>query len=274
MDSAVCCIHVISLSEFPPPFQNSRNKNMKGTVSVQCYGGTLFIEQAETLSIFGVMPLCSVSEKERYSLQSRIRQESSVEVLCCWTRLRRAESSAHCCGFFSVTSDKDPPPLSGRAEPTAPELLHDGRMNRRAKTAPVQIGYHLRSGNVEILARRCDTAAGSTEASTTIASRLHLKLLVKISWRTDVMWRQRSKPQPEKPSLIWELERGGRTEILYLTPLMFQPVWKTAVINWLSRGIKPLYEAHFSMMRKIPWKEASTIQKEGIYIIVQTEKQR
>lgn len=49
----------------------------------------------------------SLSEKERHSLQCRITQKSSVEVLCCWTPLKGAESSTHCCGFFSVTSDKD-----------------------------------------------------------------------------------------------------------------------------------------------------------------------
>lgn len=69
--------------------------------------GYSFIEQPEILAIFGVMPLCLVFErKKRHSLQSRIRQKSSVEVLCCWTPLKGAESSAHCCGFFSVTSHK------------------------------------------------------------------------------------------------------------------------------------------------------------------------
>lgn len=37
-------------------------------------------------------------------------------------------------------------------------------------------------------------------------------------------------------------ERRGGTEILYLTPCMLQPVWKTALINWLHRGMKLLFE--------------------------------
>lgn len=87
-----------------------------GTVSSLCSRGTPFIEQREILAIFGVMPLCGVFEgKKRHSLWSRIRQKSSVEVLCCRTPLAGAESSAHCCGFFSVTSDKDLSSPAGRA---------------------------------------------------------------------------------------------------------------------------------------------------------------
>lgn len=69
----------------------------------------------------------SLWEKGRHSLQSRIRQKSSVEVLCCRTPLKGAESSAHCCGFFSVTSDKDFFFL-WEAGPAAPEPMQVGEM--------------------------------------------------------------------------------------------------------------------------------------------------
>lgn len=77
--------------------------------------------------------------KERHSLQSRIRQKSSVEVLCCQTPLEGAESSAHCLWFFfSVTSDKDLffvlPPRS-EAGPAAPEPP----WCRRVKTRRLQL---------------------------------------------------------------------------------------------------------------------------------------
>lgn len=38
-------------------------------------------------------------------------------------------------------------------------------------------------------------------------------------------------------------ERRGGTEIPYLTPRMLQPVWKTALINWLHCGMNLLFEA-------------------------------
>lgn len=42
----------------------------------------------------------------------------------------------------------------------------------------------------------------------------------------------------------WVLsEHKGGTEILYLTPHMLQPIWKTVPINWLHCGMKPLFEA-------------------------------
>lgn len=73
----------------------------------------------------------SLWEKERHSLQSRIRQKSSVEVLCCWTPLKGAESSTHCCGFFSVTSDKDFFFfLLWEARPAAPEPMQASEMRR------------------------------------------------------------------------------------------------------------------------------------------------
>lgn len=38
-------------------------------------------------------------------------------------------------------------------------------------------------------------------------------------------------------------EHRGGTEILYLTPHMLQPVWKTVLINWLHCGMNLLFEA-------------------------------
>lgn len=90
----------------------------------------------------------SLWEKGRHSLQSRIRQKSSVEVLCCRTPLKGAESSAHCCGFFSVTSDKDFFFL-WEAGPAAPEPMQVGEMRclqlqgKKTKQNKKQPGIHV-----------------------------------------------------------------------------------------------------------------------------------
>lgn len=101
--SNMCLFHTFVVSL---PFQNNTDMKM---VQSPCYalGVLLYWTTWNSSYLWGNAFVFSLWEKERHSLQSRIRQKSSVEVLCCWTPLKGAESSAHCCGFFSVTSDKD-----------------------------------------------------------------------------------------------------------------------------------------------------------------------
>lgn len=105
----MCLFHtfVISLPFFFL-FQNNTDKNMTMVQSL-CYALRVLLYWTTWNSsyLWGNAFVFSLWEKERHSLQSRIRQKSSVEVLCCWTPLKGAESSAHCCGFFTVTSLKD-----------------------------------------------------------------------------------------------------------------------------------------------------------------------
>lgn len=104
----MCLFHtfVISLPFFL--FQNNTDKEMKmGQSSCYALGVLLYWATWNSSYLWGNAFVFSLWKKERHSLQSRIRQKSSVEVLCCRTPLKGAESSAHCCGFFTVTSDKD-----------------------------------------------------------------------------------------------------------------------------------------------------------------------
>lgn len=101
-------------------------------VQSPCYalGVLLYWTTWNSSYLWGNAFVLSLWEKERHSLQSRIRQKSSVEVLGCWTPLKGAESSAHCCGFFSVTSDKNLFFFLWEAGPAAPEPMQAGELRR------------------------------------------------------------------------------------------------------------------------------------------------
>lgn len=220
------------------------------------------------------MPLCLVWEKERHSLQSRIRHRSSDEVLCYWTPLEGAESSAHCCGFFSVTSDR---PffffLSLReAEPAAPEPMHEGwnekttaasnRKKRKRKKSPFSTRHRfwitstrlikpavLRSSVIKLSMPdlfRCvwkarvltPTARDLCNKSTFLQNFQSQKTQVAGEYLVEAVQRKKSEPQPG-PSLIWASE-GKRRYCIWLC--MLQPIWKTALINRLHCGMKLLFE--------------------------------
>lgn len=85
--------------------------------------------EPEILAIFGVIPLCLLFDRKkgtvcRAGLDRRVQSKCLVAEL-----LEGAESSAHCCGFFSVTSDKNLF-LVWEATPAAPEPMQAGEMKR------------------------------------------------------------------------------------------------------------------------------------------------
>lgn len=220
------------------------------------------------------MPLCLVWEKERHSLQSRIRHRSSDEVLCCWTPLEGAESSAHCCGFFSVTSDRPfffsspsgRPSLQllnpcTRGEMRRPQLQVTGK-NEKEKKSPFSTRHRfwitstrlikpavLRSSVVKLSMPdlfRCvwkarvltPTARDLCNKSTFLQNFQSQKTQVAGEYLVEAVQRKKSEPQPG-PSLIWASE-GKRRYCIWLC--MLQPIWKTALINRLHCGMKLLFE--------------------------------